>query len=300
MSDPLLRFEDGKISIGGKELFANSASLSIAPNLEVERVYGDFDQNILGAKTEFVKFAPTQGLRGQLDVSFFISAEQFTEGGNPNTISRLFEIAEGMSEQPINDNLVGRYKFDNMYLKSFSFDMSPFQIVRANASYDIYGSVEREIDRRFSKSEIDFAHSLKSFGEISASAGGQDDFEIASLKYNIVVNRKVHSHIRANEHTSINTRADGTVPVRVSVGSIEKEMTIESNEMVERLNVYGDQQKSTSPFGLSDSKIDAFLLSLQGERIARFSASGKIQSQSMNISEGQYAKGNITIKEIVK
>jgi hypothetical protein len=77
-------------------------------------------------------------------------------------------------------------------------------------------------------------------------------------------------------------------------------MTIESNEMVERLNVYGDQQKSTSPFGLSDSRIDAFLLSMQGERIARFSANGKIQNQSMNISEGQYAKGNITIKEIVK
>jgi hypothetical protein len=51
---------------------------------------------------------------------------------------------------------------------------------------------------------------------------------------------------------------------------------------------------------LSDSRIDAFLLSIQGDKIARFSASGKIQTQSMSIAEGQYAKGNITIKEIMK
>jgi len=300
MSGPLLRFEDGKIAIGGKDLFASSANLSISPALEVERVYGEYDTTIAGAKTNFVNFAPTQGLRGQLEVSFFISAEQFANDGNPNTINRMFDIAAGMSEAPINDNIVGRYSFNNMYLKSFAFDMSPFQIVRATASYDIYGSVERVIDRRFNKSEVDFAHSLKSFGGLSASGVSEDEFEIASLKYNILVNRKVHDHIRANENTSVNTTANGTSPVRVTVESIEKEMTIESSEMLENINAYGDKQDSTTPFGLSDSRIDAFLLSMQGERIARFSANGKIQTQSMNIAEGQYAKGNITIKEIIK
>jgi len=300
MSGPLLRFEDGKIAIGGKDLFASSANLSISPALEVERVYGEYDATIAGAKTNFVNFAPTQGLRGQLEVSFFISAEQFANDGNPNTINRMFDIAAGMSEAPINDNVVGRYSFNNMYLKSFAFDMSPFQIVRATASYDIYGSVERVIDRRFNKSEVDFAHSLKSFGGLSASGVSEDEFEIASLKYNILVNRKVHDHIRANENTSVNTTANGTSPVRVTVESIEKEMTIESSEMLENINAYGDKQDSTTPFGLSDSRIDAFLLSMQGERIARFYANGKIQTQSMNIAEGQYAKGNITIKEIIK
>lgn len=300
MSGPLLRFEDGKIAIGGKDLFASSANLSISPALEVERVYGEYDAAIAGAKTNFVNFAPTQGLRGQLEVSFFISAEQFASDGNPNTINRMFDIAAGMSEAPINDNVVGRYSFDNMYLKSFSFDMSPFQIVRATASYDIYGTVDKVIDRRFNKGEVDFAHSLKSFGGLFASGVSEDEFEIASLKYNILVNRKVHNHIRANENTSVNTNANGVVPVRVSVESIEKEMTIESSEMLENINAYGDKQDSTTPFGLSDSRIEAFLMSMQGERIARFSANGKIQTQSMSIAEGQYAKGNITIKEIIK
>ena len=70
--------------------------------------------------------------------------------------------------------------------------------------------------------------------------------------------------------------------------------------MVEKLNSYGDQQFGTSPFGLNDSRIDAFLLSMNNERIARFSASGKIQTQSLSVQEGQYATSSITIKEIVK
>ena len=300
MSDPLLRFEDGKVSIGGKDLFASSANLSISPSLEVERVYGEYDPAIAGARTQFVKFAPTQGLRGQLGVSFFVSAEQFAVNGNPNNIERMFDIAAGMSEAPIDNNVVGRYSFNNMYLKSFSFDVSPFQIVRASASYDIYGSVNKVIDRRFEKQSVDFAHSLKSFGMITANTEDEDEFEIASMKYNIVVDRKIHNKIRANEHTSINTRADGTVPARVSIESIEKEMTVESNEMIERINSYGDKQIGSSPENLGDSQIQAFLLSTDGEKIAKFSAKGKIMSESMSVSEGQYAKGSITIKEIIK
>jgi len=300
MSDPLLRFEDGKISIGGKDLFASSANLSLAPTLEAGRVYGDYDPAIAGARTQFVNFLPINNLKGQLDVSFYISAEQFAVDGNPNNIERIFDIAGGMSEAPINNNIVGRYGFDNMYLKSFSFDMKPFGIIQANASYDIYGSVTKVIDRRFEKSEIDFAHGLKSFGNVVASAGNQDQFEIASLKYTIIVGRKTHNHIRANEDTSINTTPHGAIPVRVSIENIEKEMVLGASEFVDNLNSYGDQQYVSSPESLNDTKIEAFLLSLQGQRIARFSVSGKIHSESMSIQEGQYAKGSITVREIVK
>ena len=300
MSAPLLRFEDGKIAIGGKDVLASNANLSIAPTLEVERVYGDYDPAIAGAKTQFINFMPTQNLKGQLDISFYISAGVFAVDGNPNTIDRMFDIADGMSEAPIHNNVVGRYSFDNMYLNSFGFDMKPFGIIQANASYDIYGSVAKVIDRRFQKSQVDFAHGLKSFGNIVATGESGDEFEVVNLKYNIIVGRKVHNHIRSSENTAANLYADGVAPVRVTIENIEKEMTIQSNEMVEKLNSYGDQQLGTSPFGLNDSRIDAFLLSMNNERIARFSASGKIQTQSLSVQEGQYATSSITIKEIVK
>lgn len=300
MKDPILRFEDGKIVVGGKDLLAQSASLSISPSLEVERVYGSYDRSIAGASTEFIRFSPTQNLRGQLDVSFFVSAENFSIDGSPNTIDRMFEIVEGMSENPINQNVVGRYEFDNMYLKSFGLEMSPFQVIRANASYDIYGSIERTIDRRFQKTEVDFAHALKSFGSILAGGTDLEEFEVLSLKYNIVVGRKVYNNIRGNEHSSINTSPAGAVPVRVSVENIEKEMTIEANEMIENLNAYGDKQNLSTPQGAAESSISAYLLTTAGQKIASFNATGKITSQSINIAEGQNAKSSITIKQIVK
>ena len=366
MSASLLRFEDGKISIGNRDILASSASLSLAPSLEIERVYGDYDSSIVGAKTKFVNFAPTQNLKGQLSISFYISAEQFAVGGNPNTIDSIFDIMDGMSESSIDGNIVGRYSFDNMYLKSFGFEMKPFAAIKANATYDIYGSITKTINRRFNQNEVDFAHSLKSFGQVVAGnsfeydyklyveqnlvlldfyndpsntwdydgdgiqepvqsqpievfgesywfkngnqEGIQDPpgasvdemFEISSLRYNIVVGRKIHNHIRSSENTIVNTSASGVVPVRVSVESIEKSMSIESNEIIEKLNSYGDHQNLTTPFGLGGSRIDAFLLSLSGEKIARFSAAGKIGTQSMSIQQGQYAQGVITIKEVVK
>jgi hypothetical protein len=305
MSGPLLRFEDGKISLGGKDLLVQSANLSISPSLQTERVYGDFDASIVGAKTEFVNFAPVQNLRGQLDITFNISADTFAIDGVPNTIDRLFEIKEGMSEKPVNQNIVGRYSFDNMYLKSFSFDVSPFQTISANASYDIFGSINRTIDRRFHKTEVDFAHSLKSFGRMEASGvdidvATQRQFEISSMKYSITVGRKIHNTIRAAEHTSTNTNANGVVPARVSVENIEAEMVVECNEMIPLLNAYGDRQSLTTVQGIDDSEVEAFLYDLQGNKIARFPVKGKIQTQSYSISEGQYAKGSITVSEIIK
>jgi len=300
MSDKLLRFEDGKVTIGGKDLLASSANLSISPKLEAERVYGDYDSSIVGAKTEFVKFAPVGGLTGKLSINFYISSDKFTVDGNPNSIERMFDIVAGMDERSINNNIVGRYSFNNMYLNSFGFEMSPFKMVMATASYDIYGSIERVIDQRFRQSDVNFAHGLKSFGNILASGVEQNEFEISKLKYTIVVNRKIHDQIRANENTSINTSPSGTVPVRCSVENIEKEMRIEGNEIIEKINIYGGKQTSSVAEGIEDSKIEAFLLSLEGEKVARFSAKGKIQTQDIAISEGQHAMANITIKEIIK
>ena len=77
-------------------------------------------------------------------------------------------------------------------------------------------------------------------------------------------------------------------------------MTVESNEMIEKINSYGYKQIGSSPENLGDSQVQAFLLSMDGEKIAKFSAKGKIMSESMSVSEGQYAKGSITIKEIIK
>lgn len=305
MRNPFLRFEDGKITLGGKDIMVNSANLSVAPSLQEERVYGDLDLSIAGARTDFVKYAANNGLKGSLSINFYISAETFAQNNSPNSIDRLFDIKQGMSENPIHNNVVGRYSFNHMYLKSFAFDMSPFSVINASAEYDIYGTVRQTVGKRFKKNSVDFAHSLKSFGNLKVNgvdadsiAGGQ--FEASSLKYNIKVERKENNHIRSNENTYIFTNPDGPLPNRVSVEKIESEMSITSNEMIEKINMFGDYQPLNTIEGLGDSKVSAYLYSFDGEKLAKFSTRGKIQNQSISIQEGNRASAEITIKEVIK
>ena len=300
MADKLLRFEDGKISIGGKALVAKSANLSISTSLDTERVYGDLDLSIVGARTEFIKLNPNSNLKGELDISFYISSDTFLDNGNINSIDRMFEIVDGMSESAIDNNIVGRYSFDNMYLKSFGFQMSPFRVIEASAKYDIYGSISRVAESRFHKSDANFAHSLKSFGVILANYGNEGEFEISNMNYDIQVTRKTANRIRASENTAVGTNPGGVLPFRVNVEEIAKKMTVSSNEMIDNINSYGDRQNLSSAEGIGSSSMSAFLLSMSGERIAKFTVNGKLETQSMNISEGKYATSSITIKEIVK
>jgi hypothetical protein len=307
MSSPFLRFEDGRIQLGGRNLMVSSASLSITPQLQQEKVYGDFDPSLLGAKTEFVQHSPVGFLQGQLEIKFYISAETFTVGGTPNNINRLFDIKDGMSDQPIHDNIVGRYEFDDMYLTSFAFSLSPFRNIIATARYSIFGTIRkyREARGRFSKNSVDFAHGLKSFGEVKISgvtsdAAVEDQFEISNLEYSINVNRKFHNHIRDNENTAVIQSASGSMPIRITVEEINSEMNIEANELIHNLNTYGDQQNTNSPYDIDDSEITAYLYGIDGSKIAKFSSVGKIYSQSVSINEGDYAKSRISVKGVVK
>ena len=306
MAQPFLRFENGKISLNNKDLMVNSAQLSINPSLQEERVYGDYDASISGAKTEFINFAATSNLKGQLNISFYISSDVIS----PNSVDRLFELVDvanpdnnkkTISEAPIHGNIVGRYIFDNMYLTSFNFTMSPFQLIVANATYDIYGTISRISDRFFTKSEVDFAHALKSFGEIKISGQqSNDQLEVQSLSYNISVERKISNQIRVNETSSANVLAGGVVPSRVSVNSIVSEVSVKCNEMIENLNSYGDQQNLSSSDNIPDSSVDIYLYGLTGERISRFRCSGKIDSQSFNIQEGANASSSIKIRQVIR
>lgn len=306
MSKPFLRFEDAGIIISGQELLASKASLSLSTSLNMERQFGEFDPKTGGATVDFVNFAPSDGLVGQLQIEFMVTPEHFNEDGSLNSISRMFKIAEGMSDQPINTNVVGRYAFDNMYLKSFSFSLKPFSIISASASYDIYGTITRTVAKRMSYNKKSFAHGLKSFGNIlvsgqsADSAVGSDSFEISSLDYSLEVNRQSHHSIRRNEHTSINTNAGGAAPTRMSVQEIICRSKIIANEMIPNLNSFGDQQDAHFLRKNADTTLDVFLNSLEGERIASFTCSGKISSQESEISEGSLAKSVISLIGVIR
>ena len=310
MTTPLSRFEDGRIVLGGREVFVNSASLSIQTTLEKERVFGGFDNSIMGSKVEFAGYRPKNGVTGNLSISFYISPSSMSKD-NLSAFLELAEIAmsgggkDSITENPINDNYVGRYNFDNAYLKTFGFEMKPFGLIMANASYDIYGTISNYPDKWLTKQDIDFGHAIKSFGSIKISGAETQSvfssgFEMLSLKYNILVNRKVSNRIRANENTQIATYAGGAVPTRVSSENIEAQGEIVGTELIDNLNSYGDQQRLSQSDNLDDSVFDIFMYSMQGVKIAHFSIAGKIINQQMNIAENSHAISKIQIQQIIK
>jgi len=310
MSSPLLRFEDGKIVIGGKEILVSSAVLSTKTSLAKERVYGARDPKTLGPSVNFIGYRPLSGVQGSLSIKFFISANTMSTN-NLDAFLQLGRVAmnrqaaKDISEFPINDNLVGRYKFNNMYLKSFSFEMKPFSLISANATYDIYGTVEATADRLLSLRDVDFAHSIKSFGSVKISGGEIDSvfdygFEMLSLRYNILVNRKISNRIRENENTDVAKHAGGAVPSRVSVENIEAAAEIVGSELVDNLNAYGSQQRSSQSDNLQDSGFNVFMYSMNGIKIGNFSLSGKIMDQKISISKGATAVSTINMQEVIR
>jgi len=299
MSKPFLRFEDAGIIIDAREILASKASLSISPDLNFDRRFDGFDPETCGEKVSFQNFKPNSGINGSLNIEFMITPDHFNLEGIDNSISRMFDIAAGMSDKPINSNIVGRYKFDNMYLRSFSFSVQPFSVISASASYDIYGSIERTVSKRISYNKKTFAHALKSFGDLTIS-GVVSDLEISRLKYEIQVNRARHHSIRRNEHTSINNSASGATPTRMSVDEIICRSQIETNEMVSNLNSFGDMQNNHFIKNDQDSSLAVFINSLEGKKIASFTCSGKIESQSTEISEGSLVKSVINLIEVIR
>lgn len=305
MSESFFRFENTKIQIDGKDLMVTSANLSMETSLQSERVYGDYNPEIDGAVTEFVTHSPNVGIRGTLEIQFLISAENFAQNSSPNNIDRFLDIKAGMDEMPINDNVVGPYEFDNMYLQNFGFQLVPFDLVKASARYSIYGSIYKDVAERLVGVSSNFAHSFRSFNDIKINSTSTlgvfgNDFFAKKLQYQINVERKVQTNIANSESSFFSRSADGVVPKRLSVSRIESEMNIESNQMVPELNDRGDQQFSSIYSEKMPSTVTAYLFSMSGDRIASFSCSGRVNSQGFNISEKQNGIANISIKEVIK
>jgi len=309
-----LNFESTTIELGGHKLFATDGTIDIKPNLGEGRVYGEFNPEICGTKTKMHRQAPLSPMEGTLNVNFYITKEFFDAVLGLN---ELFDV-ENVSELPIKNNRIGRYVLGDLYLQSFRFSMTPFGVIKASAGYIMTGTMYR-VRPSYQMTtgdikEFDPAHALRSFALVKAggrnlqdddflrSGGNAQDyvFEITSLEYNINVERRTSGLIRSNENSIINTKAEGATVSRVSVNNMYSDMKITSNDLVDRLNPYGDHQVGTTPFGIEDASITAYLYSINGERLSKFKSTGKIEMQSLQVNKDGMTTANISVKQIIR
>jgi hypothetical protein len=307
-------FRDCMVTIGAFQVYATSVSLDMQTSLTKDIRFDSFDIDQVGATVNNPTLTPTDGVKGTLSVDFVISKQHFIydEVNNRNTIASIFELNKQTSTALQQFGRVGEYRFFNAGLKSFSFSMRPFDLVRATAEYEIFGSIiqiSKELDVI---DNLNPAEGLKSFGDVVVDGINLQDksrfnVQLLSAQYSVRADRKYNFSIRANEHPVANYVPGAIMPYRVSLSGLVIETRITSNKIIPAINETGKMQHG---FGGEDFSAVEVALQLfeakdeagdgQSNLLAKFGCAGQVTQQSLSAQDGSYLNGNFTVRQVVK
>lgn len=228
------------IELGDQQIYATAANLRMAPSLKRDVRFDGFSLNKVGATVNDPTLVPTGPLKGSLSFDFIISEDHF------NPIHTIFDISNSMTESSIVMGRIGNYRFWNAYLTSFSFTMEPFQLIRAQAEYEIFGTIHEIGDKKLAEvPDVNPAESLKSYGEISATGidlqdeNNKFDLRMLSAEYSAKATRRTTYSIRMNEGPASSLSGTGLLPYRSAISNIEINCNIKSNKIINYINHEG-------------------------------------------------------------
>ena len=242
-----VNFKRCLVELGDQQIYATSAQLNVSTSLDRDVRFDGFSQTKAGATVNDPTFVPTGPISGSLTFEFIIAEQHF------NPIRSIFDISSDMSEELIPLGRIGNYRFWNASLSSFSFSMEPFQLVKASAEYEIFGTIHEVGDKKLPEiPDINPAESLKSYGEITASGidlqdeNNNFDMRMLSAEYTASATRQNTYTIRMNEHPSSNFAAGGILPYRSAIKDISIECNVRANKIINYINHKGVVQKRHS------------------------------------------------------
>jgi hypothetical protein len=299
------------IELGDQQIYATSASLSMSYSLSDDRRLDGFDADSKGGAVNDPTLVAKGAPKGKLSFDFIIDDDHFPGGGNP--IKTIFNINKSMSDGFIPMGRIGPYRFWYAAVTNLSFDMQPFQLIKAKAEYDIFGTIFEIGNKELpSAPEINPAESLKGFGEIEANGidlqveNSNFDIRMLSASFSQSVNRSLNYTIRANEHSSRQEYPGAILPYRAALRDIEYTCNIKSNKIINYLNQDGVMQRRGESGMPNDISVQLHLHgatknnSGESPLIAQFSCVGKVTEQALTVSEGGYLSGGFSVKQIIK
>lgn len=307
-------FRDCLVTIGAFQVYATSVSLDMQTTLQKDVRLNGFDLERVGATVNDPALVPTDGVKGTLSVDFVVSKQHFSydDVKNENTIASIFELNKQTSTELQQFGRVGSYRFFNAGLKGFSFSMKPFDLIRARAEYEIFGSiiqVSKELDV---VDNINPAEGLKSFGDVSVDGinlqdGSRFNVQLLSAQYKVSANRAYNFTIRANEHPVANYVPGAIMPYRVSLSDMSIETQITSNKIIPAVNETGRMQHGFDGEDFSEIEIELQLFEAkdesadgQSDLLAKFGCVGQVTQQSLSAQQGSYLNGNFTVRQVIK
>lgn len=227
-----------------------------------------------------LNYAPEGAVVGSLGCEFYLT------GSLP-----FFLNITGTDENSITANFAG-VSITGVYPKSISFSVEPFQPILLSAEFDWYGNVkvedfeEQSMNSRNSKEIPNYiASAFKSylktdtiFQSFSSGPTGPADNvgNITSFSYNASADRPAFYKI------------DEVTPFRVGKLNKTCEVSLSSNSLGKLISINGKNASTT-----------IYLKDFYGDALTTFAISGVLNSQSYEVSEGQYLLANASIQQTV-
>ncbi len=253
-----LSYQNIDFRFGDQNYYASNVSLSAQASVDA----------VLLNDGSLLNYAPNGAVVGGLSVDFYLT------GSLPS-----FLQITGLNESPIDVSFAG-VKINQVYSKSLSFSVEPFQPIIISAEFDWYGNVLLENFNEQSKSTLQnklvpqyIANGYKSFITTSDIEGVGF---IVSFDYNMSCDRPAYFNV------------DEVVPFRVAKLNKTSELSIKSNTLGKILSI--DGKSAITNITLKDTYNTSLDL---------FKVSGVLTNQNYEISEGQYLLASAKITQTI-
>jgi hypothetical protein len=298
-----------KIEQDSEISFPNGKKLYFANDIEpdgfnyVIPVYSDIDLTLNEDEAQQGFFRPlhdhatSEPIKGSLNVNFYINK------GNLPSFFDVTGIATPEMFPPIDEErltgFLGDFCFDNAYLRSLQFSLSPNAISQASASFDLYGElkyVEGHTDNYYS-SDL-YAQQAIPHGQesaiIGADAFGQNN--VSDFTYSINVDRTPRY-----ECPTINSDSSvGLVPNRVTKKRTTISMSLTADHLATDLLYSGfNGKRGVVKVDLKDLSYDGFEDNSSG-LLHTFKCDGVVSSQSLSVQSAGYLMGSINISQTIE
>jgi len=255
-----LRYHDIEVIVDGDNVFAETAEIGVEASVAAVR---HTDGNIF-------RYAPTNGLRGQLSLEYYLTGE-LNSNFNPVTAT----------ETAMNGSFAG-LAFSNIYARSLSFSMEPYQPILVKNSFDFYSDLSSTLSSSFEDPRESalwngtgrYAHSVVSY--------------LAGLPTRM--NESVSFNYSSNANRAPMYLIGETTPERVTLEETSLNMNLKGSDIGDVIQTSG-----------TNANITCYLTDINSRsNITSFNVNGQIVSQNLNVAQGDYMYGNIEVSQVYR
>jgi hypothetical protein len=216
------------------------------------------------------RYAPTNGLRGQLSLEYYMTGSLNTNF-NPVTAT----------ETAMNGTFAG-LAFSNIYARSLSFSMEPYRPILIKSSFDFYSDLSSTIS--------------SSFEDPTANAAwdGQGKYAHGTVSYLAGLPSRMNETI-SFDYSSAAERVPvyligETTPARVTLEQTQLDMRLRGSDIGGVLQTSG-----------TNANITCYLEDINSRsNITNFNVNGEIISQKLDVSQNGYLEGEIAVSQVYR